>query len=356
MANSKMKKVLVSGCFDILHGGHVEFFRQAKSLGDHLTVCVASDDVLRSYKKKRTSLPMLHKVRLVESIYCVDKVITSTDVDNVLDFATYARENKPDIIAVTTDDMNVDAKKAFCDEIDACLTVVPKSIDIAAVSTSEMINMIKTPISVPLRVDLAGGWLDVPRYAVENAYVVNCAIDIFASIDDWPVEKRSGLGGSAAWAILNGVNAVDSELDLNVGWQDPAVILETGLCVWRSGPLPVLEYKSNPDWLKNLALYYTGLDHDTPNIANKNRDYKLIIEAGQAAMTAATTKDLVAMQHAVSLSYKAQIVEGMKLLPEFGQVACKYCGGGWGGYALYMFKDQADIPGNFKKIKGYIKY
>ncbi len=354
MVNSGNTKVMVSGCFDILHGGHVEFFRQAKSLGDHLTVCVASDDVLMSYKGKKSSLPMLHKVRLIESIDCVDKVITSSDLDNVLDFATYARQNKPDIVAVTTDDMNADAKETFCDEIGASLVVLPKSIDIASISTSELISKLKAPVSVPLRVDLAGGWLDVPRYAVDNAFIVNCAIDIFASIKEWPVEKRSGLGGSAAWAILNGKNPVDSELNLGVGWQDPAVIQETGLCVWRSGPMPVLECKCNPDWLEHLALYYTGIDHDTPHIANNKRDYKLIEEAGLTAMKAVVRRDLAGLHKAVRQSYNAQLVEGMKTLPEYGEAAKKYCGGGWGGYALYMFKKTDEIPDEMIKIKGYM--
>jgi hypothetical protein len=53
----------------------------------------------------------------------------------------------------------------------------------------------------------------------------------------------AGLGGSAAHALINGRDPVQSELDLGVGWQDPAVIRETGLCVWRSGPKPVLDFK-----------------------------------------------------------------------------------------------------------------
>jgi len=53
----------------------------------------------------------------------------------------------------------------------------------------------------------------------------------------------AGLGGSAAHALLNGKDPVQSELDLGVGWQDPAVIRETGLCVWRSGSKPVLDFK-----------------------------------------------------------------------------------------------------------------
>lgn len=35
------KIVFVSGCYDIIHGGHVEFFQQAKALGDYLVVCFA---------------------------------------------------------------------------------------------------------------------------------------------------------------------------------------------------------------------------------------------------------------------------------------------------------------------------
>jgi len=37
-----MIKVFVSGCYDIIHAGHVQFFREARALGDHLTVSFAS--------------------------------------------------------------------------------------------------------------------------------------------------------------------------------------------------------------------------------------------------------------------------------------------------------------------------
>ena len=47
--------------------------------------------------------------------------------------------------------------------------------------------------------------------------------------------------------------------------QDPAVINETGLCVWRSGSKPVLDFKRNGDMLSGLmALLWTGQPHDTP--------------------------------------------------------------------------------------------
>ncbi len=45
-----MKKVFISGCYDILHGGHIQFFKEARALGNHLTVCFASDKVLWEHK------------------------------------------------------------------------------------------------------------------------------------------------------------------------------------------------------------------------------------------------------------------------------------------------------------------
>lgn len=200
-----------------------------------------------------------------------------------------------------------------------------------------------TSTKIPLRVDFGGGWTDVPRLSRPGAYIVNCAIQPLVSLDDWPFMKGSGLGGSAAHAILQGRNAFESEESLGVGWQDPAVIQETGLCIWRSGSRPVLEAKVNPDWLNGLmALYWTGNDHNTPSYADSRRDYDLIVEAGQMAASAVKQKHLDALSIAIGMSYRAQIKEGMKPLPDTGSLYRKYCGGGWGGYAMYLFASQAE--------------
>ena len=63
-----MKRIFVSGCYDILHAGHVQFFNQAKLLGDHLTVCFASDRVLWFHKQRRSSIPQEHKQALLQSL------------------------------------------------------------------------------------------------------------------------------------------------------------------------------------------------------------------------------------------------------------------------------------------------
>lgn len=66
-----------------------------------------------------------------------------------------------------------------------------------------------------------------------------------------------------------------------MGWQDPAAIKETGLCVWRSGPRPVLDFKSGGEFLRGrMALLWTGKPHVTPELAALPRDYDMIEAAG----------------------------------------------------------------------------
>ena len=337
-----MKRIFVSGCYDIVHAGHIQFFEEARAMGDHLTVSFASEEVLWHHKQRRSSIPDAHKKRLLESLRMVDEVIIGTDIGTGLDFRSYFLEAKPDMLVVTEDDLYGDIKRELCEQVGATYYVLPKTPPkFAPISTSGIVKWVKAPTESPLRVDFAGGWLDVPKYARENAFIVNCAISPMVSLREWNYEKRSGLGGSGAWALLNGENGVDDELALGVGWQDPAVIHETGLCVWKSAERPLLDFKRNGEMLQGkMAIYWTGLEHDTPGNTDLNRDYDLIQQAGQLARKAILEESLTTLAQAVNMSYEVQIGEGMEPLLEInGSIAKKYCGGGFGGYALYLFNN-----------------
>ena len=191
----------------------------------------------------------------------------------------------------------------------------------------------------------------MPEFSRDGAFIVNCAISPRVSLEHWPYQQNSGLGGSAAWALLNGKNPVESELGAGVGWQDPAVIIETGLCVWRSGPRPVLDMKVNPDWLLGrMAIFWTNIPHDTAALAVKRRDYTRIADAGYMARQAVVHRDFQGLMTAVSMSYHAQISEGMTPLPEFAGTVRKYVGSGHGGYAVYLFTVPAARP-EFLELK-----
>lgn len=340
-----MKKVFISGCYDILHGGHIQFFKEARALGDHLTVCFASDRVLWEHKKRRTSIPQDHKLALMTCLDVVDQVVIGDCQELGLDFKNHFLSIRPDVLAVTEDDQYADVKRALCAQVGAEYVVLPKTPpQFTPVSTTSIVRNIRTPTYAPLRIDFGGGWLDVPRYARDGAFIVNCAISPLVSLNDWHYERRSGLGGSGAWALLNGNDGVESELNLGVGWQDPAIIRETGLCVWRSGEKPVLHFKRNGDFLRgHMALHYTDIPHDTPGNVENARDYDLIEAAGKLAKEAVFEASVSKLGQAVSLSYEAQRKEGMDCLPEAeGCIGHKYCGGGWGGYALYLFHTTED--------------
>ena len=340
-----MIRVFVSGCYDIIHAGHIQFFREARALGDHLTVCFASNDVLWLHKQRRSSLPDDHKRAVIAALDMVDEVVLGEGLEEGIDFRDHFLRLRPNLLAVTEDDKYAPLKRELCAQVGARYIVLPKTPpQFSPVSTSQIVKFIRAPEVAPLRVDFAGGWLDVPRFSRPGAYVVNCAISPTVSLRDWPYQKNAGLGGSGAWALLNGRDGVVSELDLGVGWQDPAIIAETGLCVWRSGLRPQLELKHNGEFLRGrLALFWTGTDHDTPDLANRPRDFALIEQASRVARDAVWRSDLGQLAEAVRLSWKMQLGEGMNALPADvpGALAWKYAGGGFGGYAVYLFADQA---------------
>lgn len=340
-----MKKIFVSGCYDILHAGHIQFFQEARALGDYLIVSFASEEVLWHHKKRKPSIPDEHKRVLIESLRMVDRVIVGRGMEKGLDFEEEFIAEKPYALVVTNDDLYADVKRALCARVGARYIVLPKTPpQFTPVSTTSLVNRIKAPNEVPLRVDFAGGWLDVPAHARPGAYVVNCAVTPMVSLRNWPYEKRSGMGGSGAWAILEGRNPIDSELGLGVGWQDPAVITETGCCVWRSGQLPELDVKSTGDFLNGcMAILYTGFEHDTPANVNRERDYERIAQSSLIARSGVLEGNIRTLAAAVALYYSVQLDEAMPPLPPVeGSIARKYLGGGHGGYALYLFSTPDD--------------
>ena len=76
-----MNVVLVTGGFDPLHSGHIEYFKAAKALGDKLIVGLNSDAWLER-KKGRAFMPCPERVNIIENLKMVDGVILFNDDDN----------------------------------------------------------------------------------------------------------------------------------------------------------------------------------------------------------------------------------------------------------------------------------
>lgn len=69
-----MKKVITYGTFDLFHYGHLRILERAKELGDYLIVAVSTDE-FNEIKGKKCVYPFEHRVKIVEAIKYVDKVI-----------------------------------------------------------------------------------------------------------------------------------------------------------------------------------------------------------------------------------------------------------------------------------------
>jgi cytidyltransferase-like protein len=333
------KTVFVSGCYDVLHAGHVEFFRLARELGDRLAVSVASDESLMRHKHRLPAMPEKHRLSVVRSIRFVDEARLSTGSSLGLDFLEYFEEVRPAYLAVTTDDQYADMKRQLCAVKNCEYVVLPKVLDIEPISATQIRRRASAPSFVPVRVDFAGGWLDYVRASQgREGYVVNCSISPFVRCDEWPYKVGAGIGGSAAWRTLLGDDSFKTEWLGGRGWQDPAVVIETGLCVWRAGLEAGLVFKRSPYILQGLmALLWSGDRDPDFDPALIDRDYDAIIAAGEVAAEGVQKSDVSLLQRAVDLSYEAQLAEGMVPLPEAPGAARKYCGAGWGGYSVYLF-------------------
>lgn len=150
-------KVLVSGCFDLLHSGHVAFFEEAASYGD-LYVAVGSDRTVMALKGRRPVNSEAERLYLVRSLAVVKEAFISTG-SGVIDFAEEARALRPDVFVVNEDGHSAE-KQRFIEALGARYVVlerVPRP-GLPPRSTTAL----REVDEIPYRIDLAGGWLDQP--------------------------------------------------------------------------------------------------------------------------------------------------------------------------------------------------
>ena len=153
-----MKKVFVSGCYDLLHSGHVEFFRQASQYGD-LYVGIGSDQTILGYKHHKTFYPEQERLFMVKSIkYVKDAYINAGD--GIMDFVPTIDIVKPDIFVVNADGSS-EAKRQFCQERGIEYVVLQRTPADGLTARSST-DIKDSTCQLPTRLDLAGTWIDQP--------------------------------------------------------------------------------------------------------------------------------------------------------------------------------------------------
>ena len=152
-------KVFVSGCYDMLHSGHVAFFKEAAQYGD-LYVGLGSDATIDDLKGRATINSEQERLYMVSAVRYVKEAFINSG-SGIMDFEAELRQLQPDYFVVNEDGFSP-AKQEICDELNIELKVLERIPDagLPARSTTDIRNA--EICNLPYRIDLAGTWIDQP--------------------------------------------------------------------------------------------------------------------------------------------------------------------------------------------------
>lgn len=182
------KKVMVSGCFDLLHGGHIAFFKTAASFGK-LYVSIGRDENLLLLKGKKPVFSEVERLFIVKSIKYVEEAFLASG-NGILDFEPDLTRVKPDIFIVNKDGHTPD-KENLCKHLGIDYLVLERIPEPGLPFRSSSVT--KREMRFPYRLCLAGGWIDQPWVSRMHPGSV-----VVAQI--WPTmdfNDRSGLATSS---------------------------------------------------------------------------------------------------------------------------------------------------------------
>ena len=192
------KKVFVSGCYDLLHSGHVEFFQQASRYGD-LYVGIGSDATYLEYKHRKPMFPQEERLFMVKNIKAVKEAYIN-EGSGVIDFLPTLDKVKPDVFVVNAEGGS-DEKRRICKERGIEYVELQRTphAGLKARSSSDLKKALSNvsenlaqEAGIPTRLDLAGTWIDQPYVSM---YHPGWAITISLE-PTFEVRDRCGLSTS----------------------------------------------------------------------------------------------------------------------------------------------------------------
>ena len=358
------KKVFVSGCFDMLHSGHVAFLQEASQFGD-VYVGLGSDNTIRELKGRPTVYGQEERKYMLDALSVVKECRINRG-SGFLDFEPELREIRPDVL-VTNEDGHSPAKADLCRTLGMEYRVLRRTPhgNLPGRSTTAL----KTETRIPFRIDLAGGWLDQPYVSVFHpGAVLTISIEPTVEFND-----RSGMASSTRrkaielWrtAIPHGEPEGLARILFSVenppgtkevaGSQDALGIVLPGLNrlyydggYWPTKIESVLD-EAILSWLEHrLWLVTLGPRSSDYTVVNDTRidtaGAKALADAADDCWRAILDRDAVAFGNAYRRSFEAQV--GMfprmvdagvqQMIDRYRDVALgwKLSGAGGGGYLI----------------------
>ncbi|NVO19404.1 MAG: adenylyltransferase/cytidyltransferase family protein [Bacteroidetes bacterium] len=364
------KKVFVTGCFDMLHSGHVAFLEEAAAYGD-VYACIGSDANVEQLKGRYPVNSQDERKYMLEALSCVKECRVNSGW-GIMDFLEEFRDINPDIFIVN-EDGHAPAKEILCrnNGIDyKVLKRIPHA-DLPVRSTTSL----RMECTIPFRIDLAGGWLDQPFVSkFHPGAVLTVSIEPTVSFNE-----RSGMASSTRRKAIelwkNEIPHGDAEQLARVlfsfenppgtkdvsGSQDSLGIVLPGLnkLEYNGGYWPyninsVLE-EDTLVWLeKHLFLVTLGPRFSSYSVVGNTRIDKESAEklamAAENCWNAIVNKDLLSFGQSFRRSFEAQVAmfpnmvdkDIMDTIDEYkaDSLGWKLSGAGGGGY-LILVSDKA---------------
>jgi len=153
------KRVFVSGCYDMLHSGHVAFFKEAASYGD-LYVGIGSDATVIDLKGRFTVNSEQERLYMIKSVRYVTEAWINKG-SGILDFEEDLRSFLPDLFVVN-EDGHSPAKEKLCTELGINYLILKRIPEAGLPARSTTSLRSGTQCQLPFRLDLAGTWIDQP--------------------------------------------------------------------------------------------------------------------------------------------------------------------------------------------------
>jgi cytidyltransferase-like protein len=163
----RKKKVFVTGCFDMLHSGHVRFLQEAATHGD-VYVAIGSDQTVRELKGRAPVNTQSERKYMIEALKFVKGCLINSG-SGLMDFCAELKSVAPDVFFVN-EDGNTLEKAELCREL-GIEYIVSKRLPQANLPARSTTSLRKECL-IPYRLDLAGGWLDQPYVSKYGAGAV----------------------------------------------------------------------------------------------------------------------------------------------------------------------------------------
>lgn len=372
------KKVFVSGCYDLLHSGHVEFFRQASKYGD-LYVGIGSDKTILHYKNHKTVYSEQERLFMVKSIRYVKDAYINVG-SGILDFVPTLDIVKPDILVVNSDGGNED-KRRLCEERGMEYIVLERDPHEGLEARSST-ALKKSPCQLPTRLDLAGTWIDQPyvscfhpgwaiTISLEPSFEIRERCGLSTSTRNlikriWPYQLPNMDPETLARLVFCFENHPEREDGIISGAQDSIGICVPGLCrhyydnhFWPE-KIETCEDEKILSWLEG-HLCMIPMDPRRPGCSVvEGKDInelkvKALASSASRCWDAIMDMDLDAFASAYAASFDAQVamfpamIQGcvQSYIDKYGAMdevlAWKMPGAGGGGYLACVVRDAASF-------------